>query len=43
MTRSLKTSKVTTIDYELEDVRALLAENAEEALGRSPASTATSR
>lgn len=34
MTRSVRTSKVTTVDYDLEDVRALLAENAEEALGR---------
>lgn len=33
MTRSVRTSKVTTVDYDLEDVRALLAENAEEALG----------
>jgi hypothetical protein len=34
MTRLVRTSKVTTVEYDLEDVRALLAENAEEALGR---------
>jgi hypothetical protein len=33
MTRLLKTNKVTTVEYGLEDVRVLLAENAEEALG----------
>jgi hypothetical protein len=33
MTRLVRTSKVTTVDYDLEDVRVLLAGNAEEALG----------
>ncbi|HEY9553962.1 hypothetical protein [Allosphingosinicella sp.] len=33
MTRLVRTSKVTTVEYDLEDVRALLAGNAEEALG----------
>lgn len=33
MTRLVKASKVTTVEYDLEDVRKLLSENAEEALG----------